>query len=68
MKSREVSNMEHPSISRTLRTGYPEPVETGACCPECGSQNFEEEWYPEVNIRYKSNCNDCGNEVVEHED
>ncbi|MFS0822138.1 hypothetical protein [Bacillus sp. 1P02SD] len=60
--------LEHPSVSRTLRTGYPEPVETGTRCSECGSRDIEEEWYPEENVRYKKNCDDCGFEVVEYED
>lgn len=47
------SDLEHPAITRTLRTGYPHPVEdTG--CPECGG-----DMYKFYEIENEAVCVDC---------
>lgn len=38
--------LEHPAITRTLRTGYPEPVEE-LVCSCCGDTILPGEWYGE---------------------
>lgn len=59
-------NMEHPQITRTLKTGYPTASENR--CRECRQNAWEEEWYPEIDIRYQGRCTNCGHSVTEYDD
>lgn len=47
--------LEHPAITRTLRTGYPNVIEldTSCTCEICGLE------YEEGTMHYDDTCDEC---------